>query len=84
MSGTIEVADPVLSTTFHAMNVFAEGICSTRIDFQLGTNGGNTNGLLRTREAMHAKVFTARRVLRGRLPWEAGSQRVMRFKSVAL
>jgi hypothetical protein len=57
MSGTIEVADPFLSTTFHAMNVFAEGICSTRIDFQLGTNGGNANGLLRTREAMDENNF---------------------------
>ena len=57
MSGTIEVADPVLSTTFHAMNVFAEGICSTRIDFQLGTNGGNTSGLWGTREALHANSF---------------------------
>jgi hypothetical protein len=54
---TIEVVDPLLSTTFHVLNVGAEGICSTRIDFQLGTNGGNINRIARTREAVGAKYF---------------------------
>jgi hypothetical protein len=54
---TIEVVDPLLSTTFHVLNVGAEGICSTRIDFQLGTNGGNINRIGRTREAVGAKYF---------------------------
>ena len=44
MSETIEGVDPVFQHVF-ALGKVAGGICSARIDFQLGTNAADTNGL---------------------------------------
>ena len=42
---TIEVVDPVLSVEASLEGRLTARICSTRIDFQLGTNAADTNGL---------------------------------------
>ncbi|WP_179054573.1 hypothetical protein [Pseudomonas umsongensis] len=38
----------------------AGGICSTRIDFQLGTNAADSNGLKRQREVCWQKILDVR------------------------
>jgi hypothetical protein len=42
---TIEVVDPVLSVEASLEGRLTARICSTRIDFQLGTNAADSNGL---------------------------------------
>jgi hypothetical protein len=60
---TIEVIDPFFQSVCSAAN-HGWGICSIRIDFQLGTNGGDANGFDIRREGLFQNEwqFAAREV----------------------
>ena len=53
---TIEVIDPCFQSVRSVANR-DWGICSIRIDFQLGTNGGDASGVIRTRQALNRNLL---------------------------